>query len=731
MGFFEKLFGRRDPTPAAPDPMDKMREAMDLARFARRAEDYDRAYAALEQAMQIADEQKDTHSVTVIALHQADVLIEQGQYDEAEKLLQTVQQAAESVNQRGFTSYALVSLGNLYQGQGDWSAARDAYEQARDVAARVDATGPEGRALGHLADVYLYDNNASYAVHLLEEALPKINDAGDLELSSYFVGRLGEAKLLTGETLEGRRLLERALRLGEQMRDTRMVRRWIIALGDTAYDAGTYDEALLFYTRGRELLGDVPDIAAEHVRITTRLSELNLGLGERETALEHAQRAVEGAQALDDMSALARAQGALGKALRALGRNTEAIPHLEVAVEQAANEADALHIEALRQLAAAQQEAGQPDTARATLQRALELAQNDNELTLPLAAVYRDFGLHYNRQGQPREAIEMWVKALAIYQDENDSTQSARVLCDLANTRRQLGITKRAMTDYENALVALNHVDDLATRGLVLANAANAYTDQGDTESSAAFFRESIDISRKLSDRQAETTRLGNYAYFLIGTGEPRKAVEKLTRALEISEELGLTLHVAIQTDNLGLAYDALSQYKTALGYHETALDKLDEMTEPPVRWRALFQANTADTKLALGLLDEAAPLSDEALTSARASNDFEVIVIALLAVGRATLRRSLPSEATQHITEALSIAQRAGLRRLQAEGYHLLSETQAASDDRDTAKKSWEQAARLYRMVGAPQTKLTPHWLSDAPPAESPSEIDDGEGGA
>lgn len=728
MGFFEKLFGRRETSPTAPEPMDEMREAMDVARYARRAEDYERAYTALEQAMQVADEQKDTHSVTVIALHQADVLIDQGRHDEAEKLLQTVHQAAESVNQRGFTAYALVSLGNLNQGRENWNAAREAYEQARDVASRVTATGPEGRALGHLADVYLNDNNASYAVHLLEEALPKLNEAGDLELSSYFVGRLGEAKLLTGEKLEGRRLLERALRLGEQMRDTRMIRRWMVALGDTAYVDGAFDEAILFYGRGLDLLAEVPNTEAKRVRITTRLSEMHLGMGEREQALEYAQQALTGAAALDDPASVARAQGTLGTVLRALGRSAEALPHLEAAVAQTATGDEVLYISMLRQLAAVQQDAGQADTARDTLQRALDYAK-ENDLLLPLAMVYRDFGLLHNRREQPREAIEMWSQALTIYQDQNDSTQMARVLVDLGNTRRQLGVTKRAMTDYENALVALNYVDDLATRGLVLANAANAYTDQGDTESSAAFYRESIDIARKLGDAQAETTRLGNYGFFLIGIGEPRKAVEKLTKALEISTELDLPLHIAIQTDNMGLAYDALSQYKTALGYHEDALAKLGTIEAPPMRWQALFMGNTARTQLALGRLDEAMSLADEALAVARTSNDFEVIVVALVAVGRANLRQAQAAEAIPSINEALSIAQRAGLRRLQAEAYHVLSEAQAATDDRETARGSWEQAARLYRMVAAPQAKLTPHWLTETTADTNLPETTNGEG--
>lgn len=256
MGFLEKILGpKRSDIADENAPMSQMRAAMDTARYARRAEFYEKAYNALEQAMQIADQQKDTHSTTVITLHQADVLIDQGHYDEAEQLLQTVQQAAESVNQRGFIAYALVSMGNLYVGRGEWAQAQQAYEEARKVAAKVEAEGPEGRAIGHLADVYLHDNNASFAIHLLEESLPKLNAAGDLEMSSYFVGRLGEAMMMTGQQAEGRQMLDRALRLGEQMRDQRMIRRWTLAIGDTAYDSDQVDEAYMFYRRALDLLG--------------------------------------------------------------------------------------------------------------------------------------------------------------------------------------------------------------------------------------------------------------------------------------------------------------------------------------------------------------------------------------------------------------------------------------------------------------------------------------------
>lgn len=176
-----------------PTELSEMQEAMEVAQLAKRREDYERALSALDRAMRLADENKDTYSVAVIALHQADILILQGQYDEAESLLQTVQQSANAANQMGFLSYGLSSLGRLYQERGEWDRARETYEQAREAAKEADSVAAEARAMGYLADVYMHEQNASYAVHLLQECLPMLNAGGDLDMSSYFVGRLGEA----------------------------------------------------------------------------------------------------------------------------------------------------------------------------------------------------------------------------------------------------------------------------------------------------------------------------------------------------------------------------------------------------------------------------------------------------------------------------------------------------------------------------------------------------------
>lgn len=718
MGFLDKiteLFGGRSTPAANPQTSTPIQAELEFAKVARRNEAYEHGLQALERAMQLADAQRDIHATTVIALHQADLYIAMGKYDTAEKLLQTIQQAAESVNQRGFMSYALSAVGTLHAKRDEWDKARQTYEQAVEVAQAAQVKGAEGRALGHLADTYIHEQNMSYAIHLLQDALAKLRQSGDMELVSYFEGRLGEATLASGNVGEGRQHLDRAMRQAENTQDRAMIRRWASALGNTAYQENKFDEATQFYERALPLY---PETAtAEHVDLLTRYGEALLKLNRDEQALEKIQSAYTLAKTLEDDNRQAVAEGILGMALYQRKEYAQAITYLERAIALHQNTPDGQHITLQRNLATAQAAIGEPDAAAQTYQQVIAQAQALDD-PLALADVYRDYGLFLARRQQLPQAIEQWTAALNLYESAYAYNQVARVYSDLGNAKRQLGQTKPAIRDYESALVALNNVEDLITRGVVLSSAANAYTDQGDVESCAAFFKESIEIARKTNDKVAESTRLGNYAWFLIITGEARRAIEHLTQALQISRaQDDLILLVAVQTNNLGLAYNTLSQYKTALGYHEDALKILASVEPTPAQWQALFLANSARTHLSLGRQEDAATLSEQALTAARQAQDFDVLVTALIVRARVLMRQTDAAQAEPYIQEAVEITERAAMRRLKAEAYALYSEQQAQLNNTDAARTHWETAKTAYRMVGAPQAKQTPFWLGNNAP--------------
>ncbi len=124
-----------------------VQQALDVGWLAERSEEYERAFAAFEQAIQRA--QAGQHDVSLLTasalmaqLHQAEIRLRQGRGDDAEALAQSALDGAHGHTQR---AYATCMIGVLAQAKGDWAAARAAYEQALDYARDCRSAG-RGRA---------------------------------------------------------------------------------------------------------------------------------------------------------------------------------------------------------------------------------------------------------------------------------------------------------------------------------------------------------------------------------------------------------------------------------------------------------------------------------------------------------------------------------------------------------------------------------------------------------
>lgn len=695
-----------------------MREALEDGRRAKFAEDYDRALTSLSRAVSLASGEGDPAAVAVAALHQVEVLIRLERWDDARDLLAQIEATAREVDQPVQIAYVLVTRGTLAQEQGDWAGARALYEEALDVARRAHSTGAEGRALGHLADCYLHEGNASYAAHLLQDAMPKLNASGDIELSSYFLGRLGQALIFSGQEVEGQHLLGRALQVAGQFRYRYYERMWALEMGRRAYVEARYQDAFGHFDHA---LGLFPEAAAapERVSALAYMSQICLRLRDNDKALQYARQAA--ALADDHSPALqAMAKGVMGAALHAAQRSREAVPFLSAAAEIYAGldgtANDRIEIETLRHLAAAQAQAD-PEAGIVTYRRAIAKASATQAL-MELAQTRRDLGLLYAARGQAAQALPEWNAALAIYEDQRHYAQVARLYVDMAHARRALNQTQRAMKDYEQALMALNSVDeqDAETRGLVLANAAIAFADQGDVESAEAFFTDSIALAARLPDPAAESTRRGNYGWFLATIGRPRRAIAALEQALLLSQSHHLPLEMAVQTDNLGLAYDSMGDYAAGLEYHRKALDLIRPLDQP--HWLAIIQINLGRSLLSLGQPDGAQPFIEEALAAGRERQDPEVMARALTQLARVLLHKGQAQDACHYLDEAAALLRRLDQRRLHADVLSARSEVSAALGEREAAARDWAEAQRLYTMLHMPQGKAAPAWLNDGAPA-------------
>jgi tetratricopeptide (TPR) repeat protein len=700
----------------APSPrVNAVREALETGQRAKRAEDYPRAMEALNRAMRLVEDQHDLMGMSVVALQKAEVLIYQKKWEEAETLLMTIQQRAQNSNQRGHTAYTFTALGTLAQAQGDWATARQQYEQALHVARTVGALGAEGRALGHLADTYLQQENASYAAHLLREALPKINITGEVEWSSYFVGLLGQALIQTGQEVEGTQLLNRALRLAKQLNDRRNERYWALALAERALIDSRFQDAFPYYEQALRLF-DAPVASRIYITALCQMSKVCWNLSRHDEALRYATEAEILNRELNDPELQTIVQGTIGMALHTSGQHAKAIAYLEAAAAgyQQLDTADIHHlqIEIVRSLAAAQADSGNDETAIVTYQRAAERAEALGA-RLELAQARRDLGLLYARRKQMHPAIQEWAAAMAIYEALKAHAQVARLHSDIASARKSLGQGQRAIKEYEQALMALNMVnEDWETRGLVLSNAANAYVDQGDIESAEAFFNEAISLAQRTGNEAAEATRRGNYGWFLISIGRPRQALLSLEHALRLSQMLKLDLQSAIQTDNLGLAYDSMGDHAKASDHHQRALEMIEPLSNS--YWQTAFKINQASTLLSLNQVEAAFALFEDAEAQSRADANNEGIIRALTGLARAHLEQHQPEKAEALLSEAIGLARKSDMRRLLAEALSVYSQQQAALNQHERSQVLWDEASKLYNILQAPQGKMQPAWLPE-----------------
>lgn len=670
------------------------RTTMETARAEKRAENYAAALESFGAAAKLSQEIGDPMALALIRLHEADIHIRLGEWDAAQRNINHVMAGGEGVHPSVPRAYAKVALGQWHLAQGDADTARTILEDAIDSARRAKSPGAEGRAMGILANTYMRDANASYAAHLLREALGKLSVAGDMEMTIPFITQLAEAYIATGETAEADHLLARGLRLAEQLGSRRDLRRIHVLLGQRALESGHYAES---YNHYEHALRYMKDGTPEQAHALRDVAAACLYLEKKQDAQVYAERAYDAAP--DDPSV----RGILGKIYQAVGRSEDALPHLKAAIMVANPDFDTL-----RALAGAYQVLDRPVDALKTLEAALTLAERA-DAPLEQARTLRDTGQLHNVMGRTSEAIKAWSSALEFYESKHNNAQSARLLCDIANARISLGQHQRAYKDYESALMLISNPDDIETRGVVLSNAAIVYIERGDVETAEAFFTESIQIAQKTHDEAAEATRRGNFGWFLLNIGRYERARAAIESALDMSERLHLRLQAAVQTSNLAQTFHALGNEDKAGQLHEQAMLKADDVGV--ARWQSIVRSTYARWLIERGQNAAARSIAAAAAEYARTSGDSEAITRAALEIAHVGITEN-PAQTAADLQPIVNHLRAQYNRRLLADALETYSHALHLAGQVTESGGTWAEARKIYTSLGHPAGKNAPTWL-------------------
>jgi tetratricopeptide (TPR) repeat protein len=134
-------------------------------------------------------------------------------------------------------------------------------------------------------------------------------------------------------------------------------------------------------------------------------------------AHRHFTQAVAVSRRSGSSPALVRALKGLGQIERDLGRGDAALPLYEEAVRICRVEGDALRLaHTVRHLGDIHQDAGRRDVAGPCYEEALAIYRSHGRTApLDLANAIRPLAILHETLGQPKQAIDLWTEARALY----------------------------------------------------------------------------------------------------------------------------------------------------------------------------------------------------------------------------------------------------------------------------------------------------------------------------
>lgn len=674
-----------------------LKELLSYARRGQYNEQFSDALRMVDEAALLAGELGNPVHIADVMLHRVDVLIAQGNHEEAARVLDELEKFCSGVGFKAPLAYTYIARGVLAQAQAEYELARHYFEQANPLAAEAGSTGAQGRVAGHLADLDLSEGNAAYAIHQFRQALPMLQSSGDSELIPYFVMRFADALREAGQAREGAAMLRSALHAATLLKQRKMMRAINLRIGKRLMTANDHTAALPFLKAALDLAGENPDPTPEFADTLLHLGIAYIEHNRASEALIVLERAQAIAYMIDDSEQVESVRGWIGIAFYESGNIQEAQEYIDRALKQLDEHPTPLNIRLSWIAADRYTRMDRQDMAEATLKRAIAGASGANLTEERIESRLR-LGDLYAAWHRDQDAFDVWSAALDDMPPVSYAELKALLLCRIGSVRYVTGYARHALKDYESALEALTDDASPIVRGEVLIQAAVAYSNHGDVPSAEAFFRDAVALAEKQKDAALTAKRKLEYGRFLAQIGDPKPALTALMEARNTLQEAGENDAVLTAALYLGETYLRMGKVDQALKHLEDVLTQSQQNQRQRLALCLKAEALIKDSNV-----DVAEQQLNNALITARDSKDFRAAAHASVVLGELCLQASNINDAKAHAANALEAAEWINDRRLIARACLLQSRVLAQSGKADAAASQWDRARQLMTVLRIP----------------------------
>ena len=482
---------------------------------------------------------------------------------------------AKEMGDRAEEGVAYCSLGNVYEGLGNFQQALECHKNDLFIANELGDKAAIGRAYGNLGNVHQSLGKVKQAIEYHNKDLEIAKEVGDRVREGAAYCNLGVSYGSLGDVQQSIKYNNQYLAIAKDLGDRAAEGGAYCNIGNDYQSLGNFQQALEYHNKHLSIAKEMGDRAAEG-RAYCNLGNDYQRLGNPQQAIDCHKKDLSIAKEMGNKASEGRAYGNLGIAYHRLGNFQEAIEYHTKRLIFAKEVGDRVgEGNAYSNLGSAYRKLGDFKQAIENHKKHLSIAKEVGDMT-GQGRAYGNLGMAYQSLGDFHEAIKYHDKDLSISKKVGDRAGEGAAHGTLGNAYSNLRNFEKAIEHHNDRLIIAKEVGDKAGEGAAYGNLGNDYLSLGNFQQAMEYHNKHLLIIKETGDRAREGGAYCNLGNAYQSVRKFQQAIEYYNKYLAIAKQVGDRAAEGGAYCNLGDAYRNCGNFQEALSCYENSVRSFD-----------------------------------------------------------------------------------------------------------------------------------------------------------
>jgi CHAT domain-containing protein/uncharacterized protein HemY len=297
-----------------------------------------------------------------------------------------------------------------------------------------------------------------------------------------------------------------------------------------------------------------------------------------------------------------------------------------------------------------------------------------------------------------KNAQAKYEEARGLYASINDRRGLASCFYSVGLVNQMLGQNEKALELYSRAVPLWQAEGELTAASIIEGNMALLYDEIGDKKTALRYYQRSLARFKQVGDRREEANTLQNIAKLNVSLGRYPSALQSFNQALKFFQSAKRQRDIAYVLTNIGVVYESLGEFEKSLNFTNEALPILRKIGDQRAEGSALV--SIANVQFGLGRFQDALNLYNQALPVLQSAGNQPLEVQVLNDIGKCHLLLRDNSKAASFFDKSLALAKELNDRPKQAYILNNFGILYATTGELTKAEDNYREALTLMETV-------------------------------